>query len=129
MSFRGNVSHSRKAVGRAGEDLAVRFLEAAGYSIIERNWRAGREGEMDIIARTPDQATLVFAEVKTRRSQACGLPVEAVDARKCAQMLLVAETYLMRHYPENQPQARFDVLSVYTGGARLQIDHLENVIN
>ncbi|HEV2944053.1 MAG TPA: YraN family protein [Solirubrobacteraceae bacterium] len=54
----------RRTLGRLGEDLAVAHFERLGFSALGRNERT-RYGEIDLIAF--DGATLVFAEVKTRR--------------------------------------------------------------
>ncbi|MGZ6792765.1 MAG: YraN family protein, partial [Mycobacteriales bacterium] len=65
----------RQALGRWGEEHAVRHLEAAGYEVLSRNWRC-REGELDIVARSG--GALVFVEVKARTGTAYGEPAEAV---------------------------------------------------
>lgn len=74
-------------LGRYGEDVAVRHLHDQGLVILERNWRC-RAGEIDIVARHGD--VLVFCEVKTRRSDRFGSPVEAVTPRKLARMRVLA---------------------------------------
>ena len=58
-----------KSLGSRGEEAAALYLERHGYMILERNFRVPA-GEIDIVAKTG--ATLVFAEVKTRRSESCG---------------------------------------------------------
>ena len=63
------MTAGRRALGARGENLAARWYEGHGYTILERNWRC-REGELDIIARTG--TTIVFIEVKTRSSDAYG---------------------------------------------------------
>jgi putative endonuclease len=61
--------------GRFGENLAVSLLQKHGYHILERNYRSGRWGELDIICL--EGGDLVFVEVKTRRGTQFGQPVEA----------------------------------------------------
>ena len=78
---------NNKAVGGLGEDFAVYYLESCGYRIIERNFRC-RLGEIDLIAQ--DGKTLVFVEVKTRRSRRYGSPQEAVTTAKQAKLRTVA---------------------------------------
>ena len=75
---------ARRIVGDAGEDAVADWYIApvSGYAVVARNWRAARAGEIDVIARRG--ATLVFCEVKTRRSDAFGTPAEAVTPRKQA---------------------------------------------
>ena len=73
------VVRAKDALGRYGEDVAARHLEADGFVVIERNWRCDL-GELDIVARDGD--VLVVCEVKTRRSASHGTPFEAVTQRK-----------------------------------------------
>ena len=66
--------------GAHGEKLATRFLRSHGYKILYRNFKDRRGGEIDIVCRNGD--TLVFVEVKTRRDDEFGRPIEAVDRQK-----------------------------------------------
>lgn len=112
------------AVGRYGEDVAVRHLTEAGLVIVERNWRCPL-GEIDIVAR--DGATLVVCEVKTRRGTGYGLPAEAVTPVKAARLRRLAVAWLRAR--EVHPGAvRIDVVSVLRplrGPAR--VEHLRGV--
>lgn len=94
------------AFGRAGEDAAARYLRAAGFLILKRNVR-GPAGEIDIVAR--DGETLVFIEVKARRSRAYGSALSAVDARKRRRLRAAAADFLQFVAPE--AKARFDILT------------------
>ncbi len=69
-----------RRVGAGGEDRAASFLESRGFEIIERNYRFGRAGEIDLIARRGD--LLVFVEVKSRNTPVYGGPLYAINARK-----------------------------------------------
>lgn len=95
-------------LGKRGEDIAADYLTHRGYSIITRNYRR-RFGEVDIVARK--DSTIVFVEVKTRRSTAFGTGFEAVDVRKQRQLTRIAQDYLSRHNLFNV-NARFDVVAV-----------------
>jgi putative endonuclease len=95
-------------LGRRGEDLAARFLEDAGYRLIERNWRC-RQGEIDIIARVAD--TLVFVEVKTRSGLAFGHPFEAITATKLARLRVLAAAWCAEHHPQ-AGRIRLDAIAV-----------------
>ena len=66
-------------------------------------------GELDLVA--VEQGTVVFVEVKTRRSAQAGLPLEAVDARKQRQLARLALVYLKRHRLLGYP-VRFDVIGL-----------------
>jgi putative endonuclease len=112
-------------LGRYGEDVAVRHLHDQGLVILERNWRR-RAGEIDIVARHGD--VLVFCEVKTRRSDRFGSPVEAVTPRKLARMRVLAAAWLAERRPPYAADLRFDVVSVLrppSGPAR--VEHLQGV--
>src|SRR5664280_2076887 len=79
--------HAKDALGRYGEDVAVRHLLDAGWLVLERNWRC-RAGEIDIVAR--DGGVLVFCEVKTRSSALFGVPAEAVRPAKVRRIRALA---------------------------------------
>jgi putative endonuclease len=81
----------RQRLGAYGEEVAARHLEAAGYCIVERNYRCA-VGEIDIVAM--DGEVLVLAEVRTRRGGRFGTPEESVGPHKQEKMLEVAQTYV-----------------------------------
>lgn len=94
--------------GRFGEERAVEYLRARGYSVIERNFRC-RVGEIDIVARDGD--TLVFVEVRTRTDGRRGTALEAVTPAKQRRVAQVAEVYLtMRRL--HAAVCRFDVVGI-----------------
>ena len=94
-----------KEIGNFGEDAACRYLENNGISVIKRNFYC-RGGEIDIIAKDGD--TIVFVEVKTRKSNLYGTPGEFVDYRKQEK---IAETALY-YLGNNDTDMRFDVIEV-----------------
>jgi putative endonuclease len=98
----------RRHVGASGEEAVARWYRAAGYDVLDRNWRV-RDGELDLVARA--HGTLVFCEVKTRRSARFGLPVEAVTLRKQQRLRLLAGRWLDEHDVRHRA-LRFDVASV-----------------
>jgi putative endonuclease len=106
------VPDQRRVVGRNGEDAAAVWYERAGYEILDRNWRV-REGELDLVVR--NARTLAFCEVKTRRSDAFGLPSEAVGARKQLRIRKLAGQWLGAHDTRGA-NLRFDVASVRPDG-------------
>lgn len=112
---------AKDAVGRYGEDVAVRHLSDAGLEIVARNWRCA-EGEIDIIAR--ERGALVFCEVKTRRGTGYGLPAEAVTRRKADRLRRLAYLWLLEH-PSGGADVRFDVIGVTRSGAGAAVvEHL-----
>ena len=117
------MSKERISLGKHGEELASEFLESAGLRIIVRNYR-NKTGEIDIIAR--DQETLVFVEVKTRKSLTYGQPYEAVSRKKQKQICRLALYYMTRNKLHDQA-VRFDVISiVMTSNENPKIEHLIN---
>jgi putative endonuclease len=98
------------ALGRRGEDVAQRFLQRAGMIIVERNYRmASGGGEVDLIGWEAD--TLVFVEVKSRKTDAYGAPDRAIGLQKQWSLVRTAREY-SRHAEVEWERARFDVVTV-----------------
>ncbi len=113
------MRNRQQQFGAKGESLAARYLKKNGYQIIEQNYR-NRLGEIDIIAR--EDNTLVFVEVKSRKSVRYGSPKTAVTPRKQRQISVVALAYL-KSTGQTRTRARFDVVTVTTNrdGPRIEI--------
>lgn len=112
----------RTVLGNAGETLAAEHLERLGFRIVARQHRT-RFGEIDIVAC--DASTLVFCEVKTRRT--LGRCWDALGPRKQQQVRRMAAAYLAT-VPE-RPHAReirFDAIGVVIDphGRLAAIEHL-----
>ncbi|MEV7688680.1 YraN family protein [Streptomyces bungoensis] len=105
-----DMSRARKGLGRYGEDLAARRLTEAGMTILERNWRSGRSGEIDIVAR--DGSTLVVCEVKTRRDGAYQHPMAALTPRQTRRLLDLAERWIQTHGGAPPGGVRIDLVGV-----------------
>ena len=113
-----------RAVGDRGEDVACAHLEAMGWTVLDRNWRC-REGELDVVARADE--LLVFCEVKTRRSQRFGAPVEAVTVPKARRLRRLAWAWLAEHGLRGEP-FRIDVVGVLCRtGEPPRLQHLQGV--
>ncbi len=113
---------SSRAVGNQYEDLAVEYLQRAGYTIIERNFHC-RQGEIDIIAK--DGGYLCFVEVKYRTSDEFGDALEAVSPGKQIRISRTALYYLaVRGYGESQA-CRFDVFGITPKGVCLMKNAFE----
>lgn len=100
------------AVGEYGERLAVRHLVAEGFEVLACNWRC-REGEIDVVGR--DGATVVVVEVKTRRHERYGDPLEAITAPKLARLRRLAAAFvrdLAERTGEHAPAVRIDAVGV-----------------
>ena len=103
-----------KQTGDAAEDAALRHLQQAGLRLLERNYRTpGRGGgEIDLIMRAPD-ATVVFVEVRQRKSASHGGAAASVSPVKQRRIVFAARHYLMQ-LRELQP-CRFDVVLLEQG--------------
>jgi putative endonuclease len=112
---------NNRLTGTRYESFAAEYLAERGYTLLEKNYRI-RMGEIDLILRAPDQ-TLVFCEVKYRRSDRCGSPVEAVDRKKQRIISRVASFYLASHGIGQEVRCRFDIIGITSGH---QVTHLEN---
>lgn len=101
----------RKAIGRLGEELALQHLQAAGLTMIARNYRC-RMGEIDLVMM--DGATLVLVEVRCRASKDYGGAAASVDWRKQRRLILAGEHLLMKRADLRRHPARFDVVAITT---------------
>ena len=113
---------STVSVGRAAEQQAAEFLEAAGFTILNRNWR-NRWCELDIVARK--KSHIHFVEVKFRRNTSYGFAAEYITYDKSARLIRAALAWNQAHSYDGPYQ--IDVISVE--GANNAITHLENVIS
>ncbi|MCB5169867.1 YraN family protein [Streptomyces bambusae] len=100
---------ARRALGRYGEDLAVRHLARSGMTVIVRNWRC-RTGEIDILARDGD--ALVVCEVKTRREGPFEHPMAAVRPAKSARLRRLAARWIADHGGPPAGGVRIDLVGV-----------------
>ena len=97
-----------KTLGQQGEAAAARYLRKQSYTIVARSDRS-RFGELDLVA--VDGRTVVFVEVKTRRSHEAGHPAEAVGPDKQRRITRAALGFLKAH-GLLEHSARFDVLAI-----------------
>ncbi len=116
----------RRDVGILGEKLARDFLKKRGYRICETNYRCP-EGEIDIVARHKD--SLVFIEVRTKKSLQFGSPEESITPIKMERLRAVAAHYRQAH--DNLPPSwRIDVVAVEIDrkDKPLRIELIENAV-
>ena len=107
------------AFGQRGEALAADWYRRHGYSVVDRNWRSPI-GEIDLIVRRG--RLVVVAEVKSRKSDAFGVPALAVGVAKQRRLRRLAAAWLVEHRVGRGLSVRFDVVAI-TGD---QIDVYEN---
>jgi putative endonuclease len=106
-----------KAAGDAAEGLALDHLLRAGLKLVARNVKTpGRGGgEIDLVMRERD-GTLVFVEVRRRKSAMHGSAADSVSALKQRRIVFAARHVLARMHPV--PPCRFDVVTVEGAAGR-----------
>jgi putative endonuclease len=114
--------NQRQQFGTQSESLAARQLKKKGYKILEQNYRT-KLGEIDIIAK--DKKTIVFVEVKARRSSHFGNPKWAVTLKKQKKISMVA-LYYLKTTNQSQARARFDVVSISSAQEKPEIEIIKN---
>jgi putative endonuclease len=107
--------NARGALGKYGEELAARRLVESGMTVLARNWRAGRSGEIDIVALDGD--ALVVCEVKTRRAGLVGStlfehPMAAVGPGKAERLRRLAERWIEERGGPPQGGVRIDLVGI-----------------
>jgi putative endonuclease len=108
-------------LGKLGEELAIGFLEKAGYQILETNWTF-QKAEIDIIAVMGN--VLAIVEVKTRSSIDFGLPQDFVKPKKIQLLVKAVNEYIITNDLESD--ARFDIIAIFKNGKNYEIEHLED---
>jgi putative endonuclease len=104
-------TESAPAIGSVWEDQALRYLQAQGLRLLERNYRC-RRGEIDLVMR--DDGCLVFVEVRYRKSSAYGTAAETVTRTKQRRITAAAQRYLQQH--PSRLDCRFDILGIDAAG-------------
>ena len=99
---------NRKELGNKGEGVAVDYLKANGFKVIERNFRC-RMGEIDVVVKKDGE--LFFVEVKTRSSDQFGDPLEAITYRKQRQVVKIAKLFLLK-YEKKEVRCHFSALGI-----------------
>ena len=124
MNRGSSASATTRVRGAAAEDLALAHLQRAGLRLVERNYRTpGRGGgEIDLILRERD-GTLVFVEVRQRRSRQHGGAAASVGGVKQRRIVFAARHFLL--CLPVPPPCRFDVVLVEGQGDSAALEWLQ----
>jgi putative endonuclease len=115
----------RRGFGDEAEGAAARYLEAQGYTLVERNYQC-RQGELDIIAERG--SLLCFVEVRMRSTAAWGDPSHTVSFAKQRRVVKAAVRYLHEQRVRDR-DIRFDVISVLGRGPSAKVEHIPNAFD
>lgn len=104
-------AYDSKSLGKLGESYATLRLMQRGWHVLDTNWHA-HHGELDIVMLTPEQ-TVVFVEVKTRRTTQYGTPLEAITRQKRSKLRETGMQWI-KEFGKNIPhyRIRFDAVSI-----------------
>ncbi|MDY7034734.1 MAG: YraN family protein [Thermodesulfobacteriota bacterium] len=119
------MTRERIALGKLGEELALKKIKRLGYKCITRNYRCSM-GEVDIIARDGD--CLVFVEIKTRKGKSLRYAKEAINERKKRQISRVALAY-MKANNCCDVKSRFDVVAINLNQGNERIEVIQNAFD
>ena len=121
----GDRNLTPKQFGALGEQYAAAWLEEHGWTTLSRNWHT-RYGELDIVMLNPEY-TVVFVEVKSRRSMHYGYPQEAITPAKQNNLRKAACDWLLdRRNRVPHSAVRFDVVTIVLRVGRPLVHHIEN---
>ena len=112
---------NNRELGNKGEDLACEYLIKNGYEILERNKHFSKLCEIDIIAKYKNK--IVFVEVKTRKTNAFGMPMEAITRTKYNNIKTGVLNYISECKIKNY---QIDAIGIRLQ-PKLKIEHLKNI--
>ena len=115
---------NKRGFGSVGEKIAADYLIKNGFTILDKNFRSGRFGEIDIIAS--ENEYICFIEVKTRTSNLFGTPIEAVGYEKRRKIKALAWSYI-KYKNLGERNMRFDIVEVT--GKRVHEEFMPDNIN
>ena len=115
------MSADQQAFGELGERIAERWLRERGWRVMQRRFRSGHR-DIDLVVER--SGVVAFVEVKARRGDQFGDPVEAVNWRKKKELGRSARVWIARHGRRDEAY-RFDVIGVLVDGSNVRVRHVE----
>tara|TARA_R110002111_G_scaffold40203_6_gene75365 strand:+ start:455 stop:817 length:363 start_codon:yes stop_codon:yes gene_type:complete len=111
-----------KQIGDQAEQLALTHLQQAGLTLVTRNFRRPG-GEIDLIML--DNKTLIFVEVRYRKSARFGSALESVNKQKQQRLIQTASAYIQQS-PTAYANYRFDVVAIMPENKSFNINWLKD---
>ncbi len=116
-------SLTKRAIGKHFETQACRYLQQQGLVLKDKNI-SFRFGEIDLIMLDNEQ--LIFVEVRYRHSNEFGGSAASVDRHKQVKLTKAAQLYLQKHYGNQPPSCRFDVVAITKVKQDIQVNWIKN---
>ncbi|MDD3981248.1 MAG: YraN family protein [Spirochaetales bacterium] len=110
---------SSTGFGRTGEERVASLLLSEGWSLLERNYRAGR-GEIDIIAER--DGLIAFIEVKRWKAFDCSALEKALNADKTRRIIETSKIYLSTYRKYKNRRIRYDVIFLFRDGIPMRFE-------
>ena len=112
--------------GNLGENMAKKYLEEKGYSVVEQNYK-NKWGEIDLIVK--DKKELVFVEVKTRIGEQFGTPEDAINKDKINRLMKNSQAYMNYKIKSADFSYRIDAICIVLDNKNnlIRINHYENI--
>jgi putative endonuclease len=114
------VITERRRLGDDGEERAAVWYRQHNYQVLDRNWRSGRLGEIDLVVF--GNSELVVVEVKTRTSDRFGSPAESITPTKQRRLRQLAASYASAHPDLKFSRIRFDVVAILGSSFEVLVD-------
>jgi putative endonuclease len=119
------MSKARQDLGLLGERIAARWLMREGWTVLAHRFRSGHR-DIDLVVRRGNE--VAFVEVKARRGERFGSPIEAVHFRKRRELGRSARVWVDRHGTPTL-QYRFDVVGILLIGHSVRVRHIPNAFD
>ena len=111
-------------LGEQGEGIARRYLEQQGLRYLDANI-ASNLGEIDLLMM--DGATLVFVEVKMRKTASFGGAIAAITPTKLKRLRQTIALYLQQNPHHALRDCRIDAILIQGVGAQRDIQWLRTI--
>ena len=117
---------NKKAIGNLGEDIALKYLEGLGFSLLERNFKGKKtRGEIDLVMTKG--VVIVFIEVKYRRQGSFGYAAYSISERKKRKLYETAEEYLIEKGLSFNQKCSFGAVLIDDTHYKREISFIEDI--
>ena len=114
----------KREFGDWGEGVAKEYFRKKGYRFLAGNF-SYKKYEIDLIFEDEKKKTIIFIEVKTRKSDSIGLPEESITASKQEKIRKCAGLYIRLNPEYNRHEIRFDSFTVIRNENEFRTNHIE----